>query len=184
VWLVTGDVAGHGIQAAVVMGRIRSALQAYALVGATTADVVEMTSRKVQHFEIGSMITVICASAAFPYDHFEVASAGHPPPVIAPVCSPARLVDMPVGPPLGVDSPVARSSATVSLPEGAVMLLYTDGLVERRGEDLDVGLDRLRAAVHADDPEVVCRDVTRRLVAAKGPDDDVAMVAVRRTAGG
>jgi hypothetical protein len=62
------------------------------------------------------------------------------------------------------------------------MLLYTDGLVERRGEDLDLGFERLRAAVHADHPEAVCRQVTRRLVAPTGPDDDVALVAVRRCA--
>ena len=183
VWVVTGDVAGHGVQAAVVMGRVRSALRAYALLGGTTAEVVELTSRKVQHFEIGTMVTVICASSSFPYHHFEVASAGHPPPVVAPPCQPTQLADVPIGPPLGLSHSSGRTSATVSLPPGAVMLLYTDGLIERRGEDLDVGFERLRAAVHAGDPEVVCRHVIRQLVGAAGPADDVAMVAVRRTAG-
>ena len=182
VWVVTGDVAGHGIQAAVVMGRVRSALRAYALLGGTTAEVVELTSRKVQHFEIGIMVTVVCASASFPYHHFDVASAGHPPPVVAAPRRPAMFADVPIGPPLGLSLSSGRSSATVFLPPGALMLLYTDGLIERRGEDLDVGLERLRAAVYADDPEAVCRQITRQLVAATGPDDDVAMVAVRRTA--
>jgi hypothetical protein len=183
VWVVTGDVAGHGMEAAVVMGRVRSALRAYALLGAATAEVVELTSRKVQHFEIGTMVTVLCAAASFPYGHFDVASAGHPPPVVALPGQAACFAELTVGPPLGLSQPSGRTSTRVSLPQGAVMLLYTDGLIERRGEDLDVGLERLRTAVHADHPDNVCRQVTRRLIPAAGTDDDVAMVAVRRGSG-
>jgi phosphoserine phosphatase RsbU/P len=178
-WVVTGDVAGHGLQAAVVMGRVRSALRSYALLGGGPAEVLELTSRKVEHFEIDSMVTVVCATAAPPYKEFEMATAGHPPPLLAFPGCPARFASLPVGPPLGVGSAVRRSSATVPLPAGAVMVLYTDGLIERRGEDLTIGLERLRSAGRAEPAETVCRQLTRAMLAG-GAQDDVAIVAVRR----
>ena len=85
------------------------------------------------------------------------------------------------GPPLGVLADARRTSADVDLPAGGVLLFYTDGLVERRGSDLDERLDELRAAVHADPAEVVCRDVMHELVANTAPEDDIAVIAVRRT---
>ena len=83
-WVVTGDVAGHGVHAAVVMGRVRSALRSYALISSEPAEVLELTSRKVQHFEPSTMVTAVCATASFPYDEFRVATAGHPPPLLIP----------------------------------------------------------------------------------------------------
>ncbi len=180
VWLVAGDVAGHGLPAAGVMGRVRSAVRAYALLGGSPAEVLELTSRTVEHFEIGTMVTAVCACASFPFREFHVASAGHPPPVTALPGQPATLAELPVGPPLGL-SDVGRRSAVVPLPEGAVMLLYTDGLIERRSEPLDVGLGRLCDVVRAEEPEWVCKRVTGRLIGGIEPGDDVAMVAVRRS---
>ena len=82
-WLVVGDVAGHGLTAAVVMGRVKSALRAYALECDTPQQALERTDRKVQHFEVGTMITVVCAVSSPPYDHIDISSAGHLPPVLA-----------------------------------------------------------------------------------------------------
>jgi hypothetical protein len=179
-WIVVGDVAGHGLQAAVVMGRIRSALRAYALLGLPAAEVLELVDRKVDHFEIGTIATVACAVACPPYDHFDVSLAGHPPPVIA-----ARdervLVTAPADPPLGSASPRPRRSVTVDLAAGAVVALYTDGLVERRGESIVEGLERLRATVVPDDAERVARTVMARMVGGHAPEDDIALVVVRRT---
>jgi sigma-B regulation protein RsbU (phosphoserine phosphatase) len=180
-WLVTGDVAGHGLKAAVVMGRVKSALRAYALVSDGPAHVLELTDRKVQHFEIGTMVTVVCATSKPPYDEFTVCSAGHLPPVLAIPGRESELVEVPVGPPLGVVAGVTRASATVLLPAGADLLLYTDGLVERRDENLDQGLDRLCAAVHPGHPETVCRTVMHSLV-DNIVADDIALLAIRRTA--
>ena len=180
-WVVTGDVAGHGLNAAVVMGRVKSALRSFTLVRDSAVDVLSLTDRKVHLFEIGTMITVVTATATPPYERFEIASAGHLPPVVAAVDRPAEFVTVPVGPPLGVELGVERSAAEISLPRGAVMLLYTDGLVERRDVPLDQRLEQLRAAVSADDPEVVCRNVMHRLIDAP-TDDDIAVLAVRRTA--
>ena len=151
-WVVVGDVAGHGLRAAVVMGRVRSALRAYALVSESPEAVLELTDRKVVHFEMGTMVTVVCASSAPPFRSFRVASAGHPPPIVVGPDGPASFLQLPVGEPLGVAPGKRRVSTTVELGDGAAMLLYTDGLVERRDEPLDDSLERLRARFRPDPP--------------------------------
>jgi phosphoserine phosphatase RsbU/P len=181
-WVITGDVAGHGLDAAVVMGRVKSALRAYALVADGPHRVLELTDRKVQHFEIGTMVTVVCATADPPYDEFVIASAGHLPPVLAAPGAETASVETPVGPPLGVVSGARRESVTVALPTGGVLLLYTDGLVERRGESIESGLARLQAAVAVADAETVCRTVMRSLVGADPVTDDIALLAIHATA--
>ncbi len=182
-WVVAGDVAGKGLRAAVVMGRVRSSLRSYALLSNDPAEVLELTSRKVQHFEMETMVTAVCATSSFPYHEFRIATAGHPPPLLVPVDGPGAFVGLRIGPPLGVPSEVARSSTAVQFPEGGVMVLYTDGLIERRGEILDEGMERLRGVLTADSAasaEAVCRRLTR-VVVEHGVEDDVAIVAVRRS---
>jgi sigma-B regulation protein RsbU (phosphoserine phosphatase) len=180
VWVVTGDVAGHGVRSAVVMGRVRSALRSYALLGSDPAEVLELTSRKVQHFEMETIVTAVCATASPPYREFRVASAGHPPPLVVPVNGPGFFVELRVRPPLGVPSEASLPSSIVPLPEGAVMVLYTDGLIERRHEVLDEGMERLRRAVRPDSPDAVCRSLTRTML-DDGVQDDVAIVAICRS---
>ncbi|HEU5006007.1 MAG TPA: GAF domain-containing SpoIIE family protein phosphatase [Jatrophihabitantaceae bacterium] len=182
-WLVTGDVAGHSLQAAVRMGRVRSALRAYALLGGGPAETLALTDRKVHHFEIDTMVTVVCAVTRPPYDRFQICSAGHLPPVLAQPDRPTSLVELKVGPPLGAvrDAP-PRVATEIDFPPGSLLALYTDGLVERRGEVLDVGLRRLRDTIRADAPDLVCRETMQRLVADRIPADDIAMLAVRRPA--
>ena len=109
-WLVTGDVAGHGLDAAVVMSRVKSAFRAYALLGEPPERVMELTDRKVLHFEMGTMVTLVCATAQPPYDRVRICSAGHPPPALAAPGEQGRLIDLVVGPPLGV-LPRARRAA-------------------------------------------------------------------------
>jgi phosphoserine phosphatase RsbU/P len=181
--VVTGDVAGHGLNAAVVMGRVRSALRAYALMSDTPEAVLELTDRKVMHFEIGTMVTVICGMSVPPYKEFRIASAGHVPPLLAPPSSPTRVIELPVGVPLGVVPGVKRASASVHLDDGAAMLLYTDGLIERRGEALDEGLERLRGRFRPEEPHLLCNRLLRSSFASQGPADDVAIVVIRRTVG-
>ena len=180
-WMVVGDVAGHGLEAAVVMGRIKSTLRAYALLGGTPEAALTQTDHKVHHFEIDAIATAICAVSSPPYARFRISRAGHPPAVLAGPEHPAVLVDSPVDPPLGAPAPLStRSGFDVEVPEGGVLVLYTDGLFERRGERLDASLDRLRGAVRAGPPNTVCRDVLRQLVGKSTPNDDIAMVAVQR----
>ena len=180
-WLVAGDVAGHGLDAAVVMGRVKSALRSYALVSEGPAHALELTDRKVRHFEIGTMVTVVCAVMSPPFDQVVLASAGHVPAVIAAPDTDARFVQALVGPPLGAVRDVHRTAETLALAPGGVLLLYTDGLIERRDEHIDDGLERLRAATTAQPPDLLCRDVMHSLVGSAIMTDDIALLAVQRS---
>lgn len=182
IWIVTGDVVGHGLRAAVVMGRLRSALRSYALLGVTPDEVLRLTDRKVQHFEVGQMATCAVAMVSPPYNEASIVSAGHPPIIAVTPGQPAAFVDAIAGPPLGVGIDLPWPVTKVPLPPGGVLFFYTDGLIERRDEDLDLSLDRLRAAVTADRPEVVCQQVMAAAVGAREPQDDIAILAVRRSA--
>jgi serine phosphatase RsbU (regulator of sigma subunit) len=179
-WMVTGDVAGHGLHAAVVMGRVKSALRAYTLLGEGPARVLELTDRKVDHFEMGAMITVVCARAYPPFEVWTISSAGHPPPVLAVPGQPTALTDVRPCPPLGAQPGCARTETTVTVPLGGLLMLYTDGLIERRDEALDAGLERLRGVVRADHPDIVCRTVMHELVGSQRAMDDIAVLALRR----
>jgi phosphoserine phosphatase RsbU/P len=183
-WVVVGDVAGHGLEAAVVMGRIRSALRAYSLIDAPVAHVLDLVDRKVSHFESATMATVACAVSNPPYETLTVAVAGHPPPVLAAPGQPAVFVDVKVGPPIGMNLRVRREATTMTLPANSVMAFYTDGLVERRGECLDVGLERLRRATSPGPPNRVAADIMRKVVGRTVLHDDVALVVMRRAEDG
>jgi serine phosphatase RsbU (regulator of sigma subunit) len=181
-WLVTGDVVGHGLNAAVVMGRVRNAIRSYALLGGGPAQVLELTDSRMQYFEEGIMATVLAAVAEPPYNEFLVCGAGHPPPILAQPGRETEVLEIDAGPPLGTFAGVTRAETTVSVPLGGVLLLYTDGLVERHGESIYEGIERLRAATNAEHPEVVCRSVMHQLVGREQPFDDIAALAIRHTA--
>jgi phosphoserine phosphatase RsbU/P len=178
-WIVTADVAGHGLHAAVVVGRVRSVLRAYALQGGSPAQVLEKVDRKVQHFEVGSMITMVCAKLVPPFKELVFTVAGHPPPVIVDPSHAARFLgDRPPDPPLGVLPGIERHSQRVSFPEASLLFIYTDGLIERRGEAIGVGLDRLLNAVSSNHPEQVCQNVMR-VMFQQPSEDDIALMAIR-----
>ena len=178
-WIVVGDVAGHGLEAAVVMGRIRSALRAYTMLELPPEEVLDLVDRKVNHFEIGTIATVVCAVSTPPYDTLRIALAGHPPPVVAAPGIPASFVEGPPTPPIGTYVDVRRRATTITLAPASVVVFYTDGLIERRGESLDDGLDRLRNAIVPGQPNVVAREIMRRLIGARIVEDDIAVVVVR-----
>ena len=181
-WLTVGDVAGHGIEASVVMGRLRSTLRAYALEHADPAEVLALADREVHRFEAGGLATVLCVALSPDHDHLRLASAGHLPPVLATPDAPALLVRPPLGLPLGVVDDAPRASSTAELPAGAVLVTYTDGLVERRSEPLDESLRHLLGAVRPVHPETVCHEVMSCCVTAEAPRDDIALLALRRRA--
>ena len=182
VWIVPGDVVGHGLRAAVVMGRLRSALRAYALLEVTADEVLRLTDRKMRHFEIDKMATCAVAVVSPPYDHVSVALAGHPPILFASPGRPATFIDAVAGPPLGVRTDLPWPVTTIPLDPGDVLFFYTDGLIERRDESLDEGLERLKLVVTAAPPEVVCQQVMAALIGSREPQDDVAILALRRSA--
>src|SRR3954454_23608375 len=181
-WIVMGDVAGHGLQAAVVMGRIRSALRAYSLLDESPEQVLDLVDRKVNHFEIGAMVTVSCAVLDPPYESMTIAIAGHPPPVIAAPGQQASLAEVEPSPPIGTGLWFGpRRSTTIRLAPDCVVAFYTDGLIERRRESLDVGFARLRQAMSLGPPEYVAREIMRHVVGEYVPQDDIALVVMRRT---
>lgn len=179
-WIVVGDVAGRGLPAAVIMGRIKSAMRSYTLLGLPPDEVVELTSNKISYFEADVLATMICAASHPPYKEFRVASAGHPPPVVASPSEGTRLVDIPVSPPMGAPRTGPAGCGAVNLEDEAVMLLYTDGLVERRGENIADGLDRLTQLVTPEDPEWLGFRIVHGMFGLDSPPDDVAMVIARR----
>ncbi|MFD5828301.1 PP2C family protein-serine/threonine phosphatase [Lentzea sp. NPDC060358] len=181
--LVIGDVVGNGLRAAVVMGRLRSALRAYALEYLDPAQVLGKLDRKASYFETATMATVAYAIIDTATCRMSLAVAGHLPPVLAVPGEPARFVPVPVGPPIGFDLGVSgRRGTGVDLPPGALVALYTDGLVERRGEDLDAGLELLRGTVGPMGPEEACSRVMAAMVGDRPATDDIALVAVRHSA--
>jgi sigma-B regulation protein RsbU (phosphoserine phosphatase) len=181
-WIVIGDIAGHGLEAAVVMGRIRSALRSYALLDVPPERALELVDRKMQHFELGTVATVVVAVTRAPFDTLRIASAGHLPPILAEPGQVPVLLSLPFEPLLGAGFAGERSSSEVAFPAGALLAMYTDGLVERRGEPLDAGLERLRSIVAPDAPRLLTSAIMRKLIGDEAPDDDVAMVLVRRDA--
>jgi putative methionine-R-sulfoxide reductase with GAF domain len=181
-WLgvVIGDVSGHGLASAVVMGRVRSALRSYALICDDPAEALTLLNRKVHHFEAGSLTTALYAMISPERDRIVLSSAGHLRPVLARTDGSAELVEIPVDPPLGIGRQAKpRRSSTVPFPPGALLLCYTDGLVERRNQVIDAGLRRLVGLVRTDNAETVCTTVMTA-AGTEPPGDDVAVLAVRR----
>jgi phosphoserine phosphatase RsbU/P len=178
--LVIGDVAGSGLHAAVIMGRMRSALRAYALATSDPAEVLDRLDRKMQHFEPGALATVLYAVADPALDRLHIATAGHLPPVFAFPGQPAELVDISGDLMIGVAPGVQREVTTMKIPPGALVCLYTDGLIERPGEAIDTGLDRLCQVVKAEPAHASCAAVMAAMVGSEPARDDIALLTFRR----
>jgi phosphoserine phosphatase RsbU/P len=178
--VVIGDVAGSGLAAAVIMGRMRSALRAYALETRDPAEVLARLDRKMLHFEPNAMATVLYAVIDPTLDRMHVASAGHFPPVLAAPGQAAELADVPAGMLIGILPEAQRPVSTVKIPPGALLCFFTDGLVERPGEVIDEGMVRLCRALVAEPPDVACSAVMGALVGSKPARDDIALLMIRR----
>ena len=164
--VTVGDVAGSGLPAAVIMGRMRSALRAYALETTDPAEVLARLDRKMQHFEPDAMATVLYAvfepgwtGCTSPWPAFP---AGHRAPGAA-----RRAGRRPAGLLIGIVPGAQRPVTTVPIPPGALLCFYTDGLIERPGEMIDEGLDRLCRAVTAEPPEAACAAVMGALIGSE-----------------
>jgi putative methionine-R-sulfoxide reductase with GAF domain len=182
--VVIGDVSGHGLASAVVMGRVRSALRAYALITDDPAQALTLLDRKVHHFEAGSLTTALYAMISPDRATIRLSSAGHLCPVLAVPDRAADLLDLPVDAPLGIGHiGRARRTTDIDFPSAALLFCYTDGLVERRDRIIDVGIKELLKVVRPDDPENVCGTVMSQ-VAPEHATDDVAVLAVRRQPAG
>jgi serine phosphatase RsbU (regulator of sigma subunit) len=180
--LSIGDVAGHGIEAAALMGQLRNALRTAALEGEdaasamTRVDLLLQSQRERQD----SIATAIFARLNGDGATLELASAGHPPPLIVHPDGSTEFIDNVRSVPLGVPAPGGRRSSSCQLEPGSLLILYTDGLVERRGASLTDGFERLAAAAAGAgrDPEQACDQVVKAMLGDEGPADDVAVLAV------
>jgi phosphoserine phosphatase RsbU/P len=178
--VVMGDVAGSGLAAAVIMGRMRSSLRAYALETQDPGEVLAGLDRKMRHFEPSALATVLYAVFSRELDQMCICLAGHFPPVIAVPGQPAELVRAAAGLMIGVDAGVQRPVTTVTVPPGALLCFYTDGLIERPGQVIDEGLTRLCRAVSAQPPEAACAAVMGALIGRESARDDIALLMIQR----
>jgi PAS domain S-box-containing protein len=181
VGLVMGDVAGKGLAAASMVGRLRSALRAYALEGHAPSRVVEQLNRLIWTEEEESQMATLIYLVVDPVaEELRWVNAGHPPPLLLSDGGPPEFLTGGSSVPLGVLPFPEFEEASTRIDQGATVVLYTDGLVERPGEHLDSGLQRLASVVDPPplDPQELCDRVLRELVPDGGAPDDVALLTL------
>jgi serine phosphatase RsbU (regulator of sigma subunit) len=179
VLLLVGDVSGRGLEAATMMASLRYAARAYAVEGHSPAAILTKLSALASVARDGHFATVLCASLDIATGRVTVANAGHPVPLLVTETA-AEVVENDIGVPVGVGGAPTYSEVEFAFPRGSTLLLYTDGAIERRGERLDVGVQRLRDVSRGVDGSLeVFLDRIVSGVLADGAADDTAMLGVR-----
>ncbi len=177
--IVMGDVSGRGIRAATIMASLRYAIHAYATQGDPPAVILTKLSKLLNVERDNGFATVMCATVDVERHEMAIASAGHLPPVLL-AGGTAELVPVNTGVPIGVDAATPYASVTVTIPPNATLLAYTDGLIERRGESLDVGFARLReAALGVDEGLESLLTKLVDVLTGTDSDDDTAILGLR-----
>jgi serine phosphatase RsbU (regulator of sigma subunit) len=178
-----GDVVGHGLAAAGVMGQLRSALSAASRVAEGPAQALDVLGRYAHVVEGAESATAVTTFIDFDRHTITYSSAGHLPPVLVHPGGRAEFLDGATDTPLDArPDPIPRPQSEAGFTPGATLVLYTDGLVERRGEDIDTGLARLTEALHRNreqDPERLADTVLLELLPPGGATDDTALIIVR-----
>jgi PAS domain S-box-containing protein len=177
--VVVGDVVGRSLRAATVMGRLRGACRGLILASGDPGDVLRHLDAVAATIEGARFATCVCLIVDPAAQTASYSSAGHPPALVLSGSDDARFLWDAQGPPLSVPTDGPRPVATVPFPTGTRVFLYTDGLVERRDELIDKGLDRLATAVSAGREagiEHECDRVTTVLFDDFAQQDDVAIV--------
>ena len=178
--LVVGDVVGHGLRAAATMGQLRNACRAYALVEASPAEVVARINRLVTSAGEDAMATLLYLVLDRETGDVAFTSAGHPPPLVLTPDG-AHFLEGGRSVPIGATDPAIFRETTETIPPGSTLILYTDGLVERRDVRLEDRLGQLRAAAGVAGGELddICDQVLQGVLGSRNPVDDVALLAVR-----
>jgi serine/threonine-protein kinase RsbW len=180
---VVGDVVGRGIEAAATMGQLRSAIRALASTGLAPGTLLGALDGYARRHGVGQMATVAYAEIDLSAGTMAVACAGHMPPVVAAPDRPPRFVlDGRSAPLDAYADPTTRPQTEVGLPPGALVVLFTDGLIERVDRPLSEGLDAVVGALEArrDAPaQRLADELTRALMADRRTTDDVCVVALR-----
>jgi len=181
---VVGDVSGHGVDAVAEMARARFTVRAYLLDGNSPQVALKKCSRQFDVDTDGHLVTVIAGVGNTRTGEITVANAGHPAPLIVHSDRRHEFVDTNVGPPLGAGA-AKYEPTTFTLPSASTLLCFTDGLIERRGENLDVGLNRLATAANSSGspPSANLELFISGLLDTMRDDeasDDIALLAVKR----
>lgn len=178
--VVIGDVAGRGVHAAAVMGRLVMGLRACVLDGRPIEDAVAGLDQLMQEFDVPQMSTLFAFSLDLATGRARYVRAGHPPALLRGPDGEVIELEGESCPPVGLLNGARFVATTTTLQPGGMLLLYTDGLIERRRIDLQVGIERLKAAFAAapDDPSAVVETLPKALDAERVPDD-IALLALR-----
>ena len=178
--VVIGDVAGHNLHAASVMGEIRNAVRAYALDGHSPAGVVERANRFLCSVAPAELATCCYIELQPGEGTATVVLAGHPPPLLASGDGRPRYVDADSNVPLGVDPHARFDETTVLLDAAGWLVLYTDGLIDQAAITLEEGFDRLReaAASAPEDPDAAADSILAATVGARADDAALLLVAL------
>ncbi|MHB1835071.1 MAG: ATP-binding SpoIIE family protein phosphatase [Solirubrobacteraceae bacterium] len=180
VGIAIGDVVGHGLPAALLMGQLRAALRAYALEANSPARTLELLDRFANSLDEEAMATVTYAVLDAREGVVHLASAGHLPPVVVSANGEAKVRELAPGPPIGAIGYAHLTEHELPLAAGETLLLYTDGLVERPGVPLPVSIDELVETIQgARTPEYACLAAMDGMLPQRGPRDDVAVIALR-----
>ena len=179
--MAIGDVSGRGFHAAALMGQLRSGLRAYAMEGGSPAEVVGRLSQLLRQLEPGRNATLQYLLLDPQEGSLLLASAGHPPPLVLNGGGAGSFVELRGSVPLGAVRYASYEEVETRLEPGATLVLYTDGVIERPGEPLDAGLERLlEAATRADrDPLGICDAIVGALLPDGATRDDAALLVVR-----
>ena len=176
--LVVGDVSGRGVRAAATMASLRYAIHAYAAQNDPPATILTKLSKLVNVGTTGQLATILCALVDVEAHELTVTSAGHLPPLLISDGK-GTFIEGAVGMPIGVNTGATYTSTAVSTPRSATLLAFTDGLVERRGESIDTGLQRLQHAAianHTDLDQLLSRLLEEL---RHDGDDDTAIAGLR-----
>lgn len=181
--LVIGDVMGRGVRAAAVMGQLRTAVRAYARLDLPPHEVLQLLDGLAAEIDASQIATCVYAVHDPNEGRLVYASAGHLPILVRDEDGTVRQADGATGPPLGTGGWL-HSSGSIALPPGSTAVLYTDGLVERRREDIDEGVEALARALAgaSGTPQVICGRLLRALGVTAEHDDDVAVLVVQHPA--
>lgn len=178
-----GDVVGHGLRAAGVMGRLRSALSAASRVATGPAQALDVLGQYAHVIDGAESATAVETFIDWDRHLITYSSAGHPPPMLVHTDGDVEFLDRATDPPLDASpNPVPRPQAGTTFADGDILVLYTDGLIERRQEDIDTGLARLADALarhRGADPEALADAVLLELLPPGGVTDDTALIIVK-----
>ncbi|ANS66242.1 magnesium or manganese-dependent protein phosphatase [Streptomyces lincolnensis] len=181
--LVIGDVMGRGVRAAAVMGQLRTAVRAYARLDLPPHEVLQLLDGLAMEIDANQIATCVYAIHDPNEGRLIYASAGHLPILVRDESGAVQRADEPTGPPLGTGGWM-HASGSIPLTPGSTAVLYTDGLVERRNEDLDEGIASLERALSGatGTPQVVCDRLVRAAGVTAEHDDDVAVLVLQHPA--